>query len=111
MDISYSISKIGSNIILTDYTIPITSPYILAVLTLPTNCASSKTAIITGDQCNADWEINFRGVQESYEDLLAGLIYFNVAGTWSASLYYQSSDSNTDTANATYIDGINLQVI
>lgn len=108
----YTVRKIGANTILTDYTIPIDNPYILAILNVPMDCNDTeKAVIITPVECNGDWTINFQGVQEVYEDLTAGQIYFSVGGTWLTSIYYQASSSNIDPDNATSLGTINLQVI
>jgi hypothetical protein len=109
MDLIYNVQDIGENKLLTGYDIPISDPYILAIIQHG-NCVTDKAAIIQPEGCNEEWVLNFEGVANVYEDLLSGLIYYNFNGTWNAELYYQASDSNTDPDNAIFIDSINLQV-
>lgn len=109
----YNISQIGDNIILTNYDIPIDSPFFLAVLKVP--CYSgkdgqSKNAILNSTGCNSYYNLSFTGVEEVSENLLVGDIYYPNIGTWTADIYYQDNDTNTDLINATFIDSLNLQV-
>lgn len=111
----YNANQIGSNNLILNESIPDGS-YILAVLYIPcnnnsTNINGNKKVILTATKCNGYVEVDFEGVQESYESLLDGLIYFQDIGTWKVNIYHQLSATNTDVNAATFLNEINLQVI
>ena len=109
MDITYNIQNLGNNILLLTEDTSIDAPYFLAVITDPWT-ATIKSAVITPQGCDKAWELNFVGVNENYEDLLSGEIFFDNLGTWKAAIYEQSGAANTNADNAIFLININLQV-
>ena len=108
----YNIKQIGTNAILFDYDIP-DNQFVLAVFRVP--CYSgrsnqSKVSILSYGECDNAQLILFTGVDQVYEDLTDGLIYYQNIGTWEADLYYQDNNTNLDPELATFIDTIQLQV-
>ena len=110
MDVTFTIPQIGEGTVLLNYNIPLESPYFLISLTDPCG-VDTKYAIFDPSGCNYNWAITFTGVQAIYEDLTSGDVYWDEAGTWSGSIYYQASSSNQDPDNATLVDYILVQVM
>ena len=109
MDLTYIVLALGNTNFLFNYETGLDSPYFLFVLTSP--CGQiTKSAIFNPSGCDLNWIITVVGIQEIYEDLDSGQIYFNESGSWSASAYYQSSSTNTDPENATFVTDLTFQV-
>ena len=110
----YNITQIGSNNILLNLDVMEIDPFFLTVFKMPCyngDESRTKTAFLNYQQeCEGKYIMSFDGVQEEYEDLDDGMIYYNMLGTWSADLYVQDNDLNTDPDNAEFLITIELQV-
>lgn len=105
----YNIKSSGNNVILYNEDVTISSPYFLVILTNIWT-GETKNAVLTPQGCANNWELNFIGVGEDYEDLTSGEIYFDKLGTWTAAIYEQSGSGNTDPDYATLLTTEKLQV-
>jgi len=110
MDLTYLIPNLGVSEILLNFTVEPLSPTFLIVLTNPSG-TSTKNVLFTPSGCDGSWIAVVDSVNQPYEDLTGGAIYFDVLGSWGAKIYVQDSNSNTDPDNAVFITDAIFQVI
>jgi len=107
----YNQPEIGANVILNHQVIGIDDPVFLGVFKVPCfRTGKSKNALIPSAECEDYYNFTITGVAEAYQDLLNGEIFFSNLGTWDVDLYFQTSTTNTDPVNATFLETFQLQV-
>lgn len=110
MDITYIIPDLGVSQILLNFNVEPVLPTFLIVLTDPSG-VDSKNVLFTPTGCDGNWIIVVNSVNQAYEDLNDGIIYFDELGTWAVKIYVQDSNSNTDPASAYFITNALFQVV
>lgn len=110
MDITYTIPILGVSNLLFNFETGIDPTYFLLELTDPSG-NDTKYAVAAGSGCDYNWIVSIDGTRGIYESLLDAIIYFYEYGTWEVGVYYQSSDTNIDPENATFVTNISFQVV
>jgi len=86
LDIIYNIQQIGSNRFLFNYTVNSTTPVFILVITNPWTSEVKTVTLTTPDGDDGEWIFNIIGIQEAYEDLNAGEVFFPDIGTYSCTV-------------------------
>ena len=110
MDLTYIIPNLGVSQILLNFVVAPLSPTFLLLVTDPSG-VSTKNMLITPSGCDGSWIGVVDSVNQAYEDLADGIIYFDVLGSWGVKIYVQDSNSNTDPDNAEFITDAIFQVV
>ena len=110
MDVTYTLQDLGFQTFLVNYYTGLTAPYFLIGFTSPDG-TETKFALIEAEGGERNWRLSIDGVNDIYEDLDAGYVYFGELGTWKGDVYYQASAVNTDPDNAFYLGAVLFQVV
>jgi hypothetical protein len=110
MDLTYIVSNLGVSRLLFNFTVEPLDPTFLVLFTDPCG-TSTKNVLFFPDGCDGNWIVVVDSVNEAYESLLDGIIYFGELGTWEAKIYVQDGTTNTDPDNAEFLANVLVQVV